>query len=123
MGDQDHGLVQGLEHRLEIGLELGPDHRIERAQGFVEEKDFGIQHQSPHQADPLALAAGKLDRIAGKGVPGKAREVREFLEPGLDLGLGPADMARHEGDIGAGVEMGKETAILDHIAHAPADQG
>ena len=74
MGDQDHGLLKLLKDIFEIGLQIGPDHGIQGAKGFVQEEDVGVQHQGPHEADPLALATGELDRVALQGggrEPGK----------------------------------------------------
>ena len=56
-----------LKDALEIGLQAGPDHGVQGAEGFVQEEDIGVQHQGPHEADPLALAAGELDGVAIQG--------------------------------------------------------
>ena len=71
MGNQDHGLAKLPKDALEIGLQAGPDHGVQGGKGFVQEEDVGVQHQGPHEADPLALAAGELDRVA---CPGRRQE-------------------------------------------------
>ena len=71
VGDHDDGLLERSEDGAEVGLQLGADHRVECPQGLVEQDHLGVEHQSAHQADTLALAARKL---RGKAVEPFARE-------------------------------------------------
>ena len=43
-------------------MQGGADERVERAERFVEEQQLGRKHEGAHQADALALTAGKLER-------------------------------------------------------------
>ncbi len=79
VGDHHDGLLERSKDRSQVFLELGADHRVERTQGLVEQDHVGVEHQRPHQAHSLLLAAGKL---CGKAVEALARKVREPGELG-----------------------------------------
>ena len=60
MSDHDDGLLERSKDGAEVGLELGADHRVESAQGLVEQDDLGVEHERAHQAHALALTAREL---------------------------------------------------------------
>jgi hypothetical protein len=53
-------LLQQFQH-------LRLDRDVERRDGLVGDQQFGLHRQRPRDADPLALAAGKLVRVARQG--------------------------------------------------------
>src|SRR5262249_11663397 len=62
--DHDDGLAELVEHGAQVVLQLGADHRIERAERLVEEQHLGGEHERAHEPDALALAAPELDGAA-----------------------------------------------------------
>ncbi len=79
-----------------------------------------IEHQRPHEADALPLPAGKLHGIVIAQFGGEARQGGEFRESFVNAWAAPTEMTSHEGDIAACRQVGKESAILNHEADAPA---
>src|SRR4051794_13617804 len=67
MGHEDHRLLQMPEDLPKLFLQLAADHRVEGAQGLVEEQDLRVEHQRAHQAYTLPLATRKLDRETVEG--------------------------------------------------------
>lgn len=55
--DQDDGLCELLEDVAEVLLEFCSDHGVERAHGFVEQEDLGVEHEGAHEPDALPLSA------------------------------------------------------------------
>ena len=70
--DHDDGFPERSEDRTQVSLQLGADHRVECAQGLIEQDHLGVEHQGSHQAHALPLAARELRREAVEPV---AREV------------------------------------------------
>ncbi len=61
--DENGGLFQACENFLQILLQRRPNEWIERAERLVEQEHFRRKHERTHQADALALSAGKLGGI------------------------------------------------------------
>src|SRR5262249_19273734 len=108
VGDHHDGLLERAENGPKIGLKLGPDHRIERAQWLVEQNDLGVEHQGAHQAHALALAAGELGGKSIKPVGGKPRHAGEFGESIVDSAGVPPEMTRHQDHVVARAQVRKE---------------
>ena len=60
VGDEDAGDVDLVMQLAQPAAQFQTDFRIQRAEGFVEEQDTGLDRQGAGQCDPLALASGKL---------------------------------------------------------------
>jgi hypothetical protein len=65
MRDENDGLGEALGESAEFALKLGAGHGIERAEGFVHQKDWRVGSKSTRNADALALAARELMWSAG----------------------------------------------------------
>ncbi len=84
VSDQNGGLFQPGKNFLQIFLECGANERIECAERLVEQQKLGRKHERAHQADSLALAAGKfegkpVERFFGK--PGQRAELSQAGSP------------------------------------------
>ena len=66
VGHQHDALFQLRENGFQFTLQCVTGNGIERAQWFVQQQQWRIQHQGTHQGHTLALAAGQLLRIAIK---------------------------------------------------------
>ena len=64
VGDVHRRGLQVLVQLLDLGAHLDAELGVEVGQRFVEEKHLGVAHDGPSHRDPLALAAGKLSRVA-----------------------------------------------------------
>ena len=106
------------EDPLEVLLEGGAHEGIKRTEGLVEKKDLGLEHQGTHEADALPLAAAQFGRVAVKGVFGQASEIGKLTQPCVDAAR--LQVARHQGDVLAGGEVGEKAAVLDDVADLPA---
>ncbi len=67
-----------------VGLQLGADHRVECAQGLVEQDHLGVEHERAHQADALALTAGELGGETVETISRKSGQLGELGEPVVD---------------------------------------
>ena len=123
MGDDDKGGAQLALDRAQIGLRLGADHRVERAEGFVHQKQFRPRGQGPGDADALLLPArkrmGQAVAIDG-GV--KVEQMHQLVDAGGNLGRAPAQKPRHDGDIFPHGAVRKKPMPLNRIADPAAQQ-
>src|SRR5690625_1379597 len=76
MGDENGGRAGGLMHAAEPLAQIAPYRRIQRAEGFVQQQDLGLDRQRATQGNTLALPAGKLPRIA----IGEMRDLQEMQQ-------------------------------------------
>ena len=83
---------------------LGSDERAER---FIEQQHFRVQHQGAHQTYALLLASGKLDRKTIQGIDGEVRELGEFGNARRDTHIRPAQISRHQRYIVARTQVWK----------------
>src|SRR5258708_22315307 len=121
VGDEDGGFAQFRAEAQELALQIEPGDRVEGAEGFVEEKDFGIGGESAGDSHALPLASGELAGEARRKVGcGKSHASQQLLRAGLDLFLRPAFERRDQPHIARYREMRKETAFLNHVANRPA---
>ena len=64
MRDKDNGFAQRFFEFQKLMLQLRAGNGIKRAKGFIHQQNCGIGGERPRQANTLALAPGKLVRIA-----------------------------------------------------------
>ena len=93
VGDENDGFSQAPEDLSEIGLKLGSHDGIESTQGFVQQQDIGVQHEGPHETDPLLLPSGQLGGKAVQPVHGEVRELRKLVQPVVEAAALPPQMA------------------------------
>jgi len=123
VGDEDDGFTELREELFEFGLELSADERVERAEGFIEEEDFGVEYQGAHEGDALALAAAELCREAVERVLGKVDHGGERGDAFGKLGCGLSGPERGELDIAPRGHVREEAAGLDGVSEAATDAG
>jgi hypothetical protein len=82
MGDQEIGEVKFLLEFLKKEENLSADGDVESRDGFIGNDERGSKNQGPGNADALALAAGKLVRVAVQGVLGQANAAEELRGAG-----------------------------------------
>src|SRR4030095_6006265 len=119
--DEERGLLESREDFLQIHLQSSADERIKRAERFIEQKQFRKKHQCAHQADALALAAGKFQRIAIEKIFGKSRQRAKLAKPFAHFVFISADMSRHEQNISARGVMREQAAFLNYVTDALPD--
>lgn len=122
VGDENGGLLETIEDFLKIALETAANEGIERAEWFIEKKQFRSEKKRAHQADALALAAGKFGGITSKRARGKLGEVAEFAEALFTFIAAATEMASHQDDVIARGQVRKEAAILNDVADALAER-
>jgi hypothetical protein len=69
----------------------------------------------------LALAAGKFERISIEQIFGEPCQRAEFVESRPHFVVGAAEMTRHQQNIPARGQMGKEPAFLNHVTDPTPD--
>ena len=76
VGDQQHGRRVAATQIQQQAVHLDPGQRVERAERFVEQQQFGFAHQRTGQRDALRLSAGQRPRphlgLVGRGSPRSA---------------------------------------------------
>ena len=78
VGDEQVGQAEPVLEPLEQVDDLGLDRHVEGADRLVGHDEVGLQGERPGDADPLALAAGELVRVA-VGVVGVEADRRQQL--------------------------------------------
>ena len=116
VGNENDGQAGSRPDLDQFVLQPFAGHRVERAEGFVHQHDFGIIGEHAGNGNALLHAARKLVRIdVGKIL--QTDEFGETIRRLADFGLGPPPRLRAEADIVADVEPGKQTIVLkDHAA-------
>ncbi len=66
MGDEQHRQVEALADLLEERQHLRLHRDVERRDRLVGDQELGLDRQRARDADPLALSAGELVRIAAE---------------------------------------------------------
>ena len=119
------------EHRLadlpfpgeKLLLERAPRDGVERAERLVHEHEGRIGRERPCDPDPLALAARKLARPAGRELAGgKVHHREELFRASAAPLLAPAEQAGHDRDVLLDVPVRKKSALLDHVADPAAQR-
>jgi hypothetical protein len=101
MGDEDIGEPELLLEVREEVQHLGLDRHIEGGDRLVGHDQLRPGREGPGDADPLALAAGELVRIAVEVGGGEAHDIEEFghLAPYLRGVAVPVDVQRLGDDL------------------------
>ncbi len=91
---------------------------VQRPERLVHQDDPRPGRQRPHHPHPLTLPPGKgVGEAAGVGLR-QGRQVEELADPCGDVGGGPPEQARRDGDVLGHGHMRKEADVLEHIAYA-----
>ena len=93
VGDEHAGDVNFVVQLAQPAAQFQPDFRVQRAEGFVEQQDAGLDGQRARQRDPLALASGKLRRIAAGQIL-QLDQPQQLVHLGVDLFFRWAHIAR-----------------------------
>src|SRR5580700_1678824 len=97
MGHENRGLAEALRHTEKLLLNLMARHRVERAEGFIEQQHRWIGRQRPRYAYSLALATGELSRISIQILLGRQiQHAEQFTGAALDPLRLPAFQARDQ---------------------------
>src|SRR5437016_93 len=110
MGHEDYSLSQLLKDLFQIGLQIGSHHRVQSGERFIEQQSFGLEHERPHEAEPLLLSAGKLGGISVQSIGRKSRQRAKFFNALLYFGHGLTKMPSHDRDIAECIKMRKQPA-------------
>src|SRR3546814_619815 len=111
----DAGLFLDV-HQLELGLRAQV--LVERAERLVEQQHLRLLHQAARESDALALAAGKLVRLAlGEGA--ELDHLDHLVDAPLDLRLWHAVLLQAEGDVLLDVHVREERIGLEHHVDRP----
>ena len=115
MGDEEGGLVHMGRKLQELVLQLPPDQRIKRREGFVHQQDFRVCGQSAGETHTLLHAAGQLVGI----VVDPSSQIHRFqgsyrcIVP--LLGLDPAHL-KAKAHVFPQRPVGPERHVLEHHA-------
>ena len=124
VGDEDDRLAQALLQAQQLVLEALAVDRVDGAEGLVHEHQRRVGGQGAGHADALALAAGELRGVAvarlGRVEPD---ELDELVDAGADALAGPAQHARHGGDVLGDRLVREEADLLDRVADLAAQVG
>jgi hypothetical protein len=121
VGDEQAGDVDFVVQPSEPAPESLPHFGVERAERFVKQQHSRLDGQSAGEGDALALAAGKLGRIAVRRFL-QMNQPEQLPDPVADLRLGRPRPARPdpepEGDILKYVHVPEQGIMLEHETHA-----
>ena len=96
--------------------------RIEGAERLVHQHHGRVRRERAREADPLALSARELGRIAGAVVDrGEVDEVEQLVDPPVDAVPVPPEQLRDGRDVLRNGHVGEQPRLLDHVAD-PAPQ-
>ena len=112
VGYKDAGDAELVVDVAQPGAQLFAHFGIERAEGFVQQQQFGFDGKGAGEGDALALATGELVGV-GVGEAGQAHELQQFGHFGADLFFGRA--------LGFGADGEAEGDVVGH-GHV-AEQG
>ena len=122
VGDQDHRRPQRLEHAPQLLLQLAAGHRVERAERLVEEDDRRAEHQRPHEAHPLPLSSGELERPAAQDRGLEAHQPGELLEAPRPPVRGLLQSPRQQRHVVGGGQVREEPPRLKPEPHPPPER-
>ena len=122
MGHIDEGDAEFFLKLFEFQPHLVSQLGVEGAEGFVEEEDLGLADDRAGQGDALALAAGKLRRLAVHEIA-ECGHLHNAIDAAGDVQLGDAFHAQPEGDVFVNREMRKEGVTLKNLVHIAAVGG
>jgi len=121
VGDENGGEVDAFVEFAEPAAEFLADFGVERAEGFVEQEDFGLGGEGAGEGDALALAAGELvgPTVGDAGELDKVEQPVDALVNFLVAGAIRATAnAEAEGNVLENGQMAKERVVLKDEADA-----
>ncbi len=95
VSDEQVGEAEAALQVLQQVDDLRLDRDVERRDRLVAYDQVGIDGQGASDADPLALAAGELVRIAPRLLGQQTDDVQKLTHAALALGLGMQPVHRH----------------------------
>ncbi len=98
VGDEHAGDVNFVVQLAQPAAQFQTDFRVQRAEGFVEQQDAGLDRQRARQRDPLPLASGKLGRIT-------AGQILQLDQPQQLVDLGANLLFRRTHSSAAGLSV------------------
>ena len=115
---------EALLQRQKFPADFHARQRIERAERLVHQQDRRVGGERARHADALALAAGKLVRIAAQKLPRRrGRRARAAPAPARELrSAGQSFEARNERDVLLDGVMREQARFLDHVADVAAQR-
>ena len=122
VGDEHDRLAQLALQPQELVLQPVADDRVDRAERLVHQQHRRVGGERAGHADPLALAAGELVRVAARRSVAGSRPTSSSSSStrARDLRFGPSRAARHGGDVGGDRLVREQPDLLDHVADPPA---
>src|SRR5690606_15049979 len=113
VGDVDGRRLEALVQFLDLGAHADPQLGVEIRQRLVEQENLWIAHDGAAHGDALALAAGKLARIARKQRD-QAEDLGGALHAAVALGLGRVPQLQREGHVLGDRHVRVERVVLEH---------
>src|SRR5438552_17120098 len=118
---EDDRLAETPLQREELALQLDARDGIERPERLIEQEERRIGGQRPRDADPLALPARQLVRVARAEHAGIETDQGEELAHARGDALGgPPLEPRYQTDLGLDREGPEQPDLLDDVAEAAA---
>ena len=116
VGHEHKSQAKAVLERLQLVLHRFTQFQVQRAEGFVQQKDAGFIHKGAGQGHALALAAGQLGRFA-VAVGVKLDKGQHLV--GLGEALGAAHTLDHQaiGDVVAHIHMREQGVVLKDGIH------
>src|SRR5260370_24129574 len=122
VGDEDDGLAEAAREGAELALKLGARNGIEGAEGLVHQENGRVGGEGAGHAHALALAAGKLVRVAvGVFTRVESNQGHELADANGSAAAVPFFERRNQGDVLGNGEMGEKASGLNDIAHTAAE--
>ena len=113
MGHIKHGDAQGVGQIGYLELHKFAQLFVQRAEGFVHQHQFRLEHEGAGQRHPLLLTAGELPRPPVAELP-HLHHIQHILHPRLALGLfHPAHLQR-ETEVLGHRHVGEQGVVLKH---------
>ncbi len=117
MGHVNHGGAQILVHLHDFEAHVDAKRGVKIGQRLVKQEAFGIAHDGAADGNALALAAGKLARLAVE-IFGEIERGGGLGHFRFDLGLGHAGHFQAEGNVAAHAHVRIERIGLEHHGEA-----
>ncbi|MCY1301652.1 hypothetical protein D9M70_512770 [compost metagenome] len=118
VGDDDEGEAEFPLQANEFELRFGAQVLVERAERLVEQQNLRPFYQRPGERHALALATGKLRRLAIKQRR-QLQLLRNLVDALPDFALGKAVLLQSEGDVLADRQVRKQRIGLEHHVGRP----
>ncbi len=116
MRDIDHGDAETFVQQFQLDLHALAQLLVERAQGFVEQDEFRLEHQGARQRHPLLLAARQLPRPAVTA-SAEVDDVEHVVDLPADLVPGHVPAPQAERHVLKDVHVREECVGLEHHVH------